>query len=199
MRFISVKSNINTNQNNNVPPRPRRSNRIRQTRRTILLQGQWPIHMPRMCPQVGAKTRHDQSVSLRAPPPVTRLFRRGRIGPSQGSQVAHRKILFAPSFQGDVCHRNARQRTTKYTNCEAKQDYRFDATKNDSADVAISQNHCLVSIVEVCSSHATTGELLDLARRVSERTMCTRSRPQKFSADRRNCSQRRTQSKSLPF
>lgn len=42
-------------------------------------------------------------------------------------------------------HNIARQ----YTDSKAKQEYRYDANKNYSADVAIFQNHSLVSIVEV--------------------------------------------------
>ncbi|CAM9283863.1 unnamed protein product, partial [Ectocarpus sp. 6 AP-2014] len=81
-----------SNQTTVPHPHPRGPNPIRQTGRAFLFQNRWPIHVPRMCPQVGTETGQDQS---RAPPPVARLFRRGRIGPPQGSQVAYQQIMFA--------------------------------------------------------------------------------------------------------
>ncbi|CAN0326507.1 unnamed protein product [Pylaiella littoralis] len=50
--------------------------------------------------------------------------------------------------------------TRKYVDSSAQQEYRYDANTSYSADVAIFQNGAITCIVEVCLSHATTGELL---------------------------------------
>ncbi|CAM9091330.1 unnamed protein product [Laminaria digitata] len=54
-------------------------------------------------------------------------------------------------------HSIARQ----YINGEPKQEHRYDATKSYSADVAIFENGVISAIVEVCASHATTGDSLE--------------------------------------
>lgn len=48
----------------------------------------------------------------------------------------------------------------RYTDSSARQEYRYDRHRNYSADVAILQNGVIASIVEVCVSHATTGDAL---------------------------------------
>lgn len=59
------------------------------------------------------------------------------------------------------CITRAHEIKRQYTDCEAKQEYRYDTNKLYSADVAIFQQGVLESIVEVCVSHATTGDALE--------------------------------------
>ncbi|CAN0057922.1 unnamed protein product, partial [Pylaiella littoralis] len=72
-------------------------------------------------------------------------------------KFGNREVLFAPHFQGQVCYRKA-MIPRKHADSSAQQEYRCDANKSYSADVAIFQNGAITSIVEV--SHATTGESL---------------------------------------
>ncbi|CAB1102876.1 unnamed protein product [Ectocarpus sp. CCAP 1310/34] len=48
-----------------------------------------------------------------------------------------------------------------YTDCDAKQEYRYHNNINYSADVAIFQNHSFVPIVEISVAHVTTGDALE--------------------------------------
>lgn len=63
-------------------------------------------------------------------------------------------------FRGS-CITSEHHISQQYTNSVSQQEYRYDTTKNYSADVAVFQNGVMSAIVEVCASHATTGESLE--------------------------------------
>jgi hypothetical protein len=63
------------------------------------------------------------------------------------------------NFKG-TCVTGAHNLERQYPGSSARKEYRYDRAKNYSADVAIFQNGVIASIVEVCVSHATTGDSL---------------------------------------
>ena len=75
----------------------------------------------------------------------------------QAAKLLDEKYCSHFIFTGECAsgkHSIARQ----YPDSSVQQEYRYDTTKNYSADVAIFQNGVISAIVEVRASQATTGE-----------------------------------------